>query len=279
MNKPIAVAEIGINHNGALSIAKSLIALAKNFGCDFIKFQKKNPELCVPKLQRNIMKVTRWGRITYLEYKERMEFGKDEYDEIDDYCKELDIKWFASAWDYKSVDFLMQYDIPYLKVASPCITDFELLERIKSYDNIPVILSTGMSTKEQIDKALDFLGNQVEYLLHCTSTYPAPDEDMNMKRIWTLKEMYGNRCKIGFSNHSVKIIYTVQAYVMGAEMLEFHITLDRNMEGSDHAASIGPVGLDRIMKHINSIYAGWGDGEIKCLDSEMPVMKKLRKGL
>lgn len=276
MNKPITVAEIGINHNGDLSIAKSLIALAANFGCDCVKFQKKTPEICVPKLQKNIMKVTRWGHITYLEYKKRMEFGKEEYDEIDDYCKELDIKWFASPWDYKSVDFLIQYDIPYLKVASPCVTDFELLERIKS-SNIPVILSTGMSTKEQLDKALEYLGNQVEYLLHCTSTYPTPDEDMNMKGLWALKEIYGNRFKIGFSNHSRKIIYTVQAYAMGAEMLEFHITLDRNMEGSDHAASIGPLGLDRIMKHINSIYAGWGDGEIKPLESELPVMNKLRR--
>lgn len=278
MNKPITVAEIGINHNGDLNIAKSLIAMAANFGADCVKFQKKTPEICVPKLQRNIMQVTRWGRITYLEYKRRMEFGKEEYDEIAEYCKELSIKWFASAWDYKSVDFLMQYDIPYLKVASACITDFDLLERVKSND-IPVILSTGMSTKEQIDKALDYLGNQVEYLLHCTSTYPTPDEDMNMKGLWILREIYGSRVKIGFSNHSEKIIYTVQAYVMGAEMLEFHITLDRNMEGGDHAASIGPVGFDRIMKHINSIYAGWGDGEIKCLESEIPVMKKLRKGL
>lgn len=278
MNKPITVAEIGINHNGDINIARSLIALAANFGTNYVKFQKKTPEICVPKLQRNVMKVTRWGHITYLDYKKKMEFGKEEYDKIDSYCKELNIKWFASAWDYKSVDFLTQYDIPYLKVASACITDFKLLERIKSYD-IPVILSTGMSTKEQIDKALDFLGNQVEYLLHCTSTYPAPDEDMKMKSLLTLREIYGNRCKIGFSNHSEKIIYTVQAYVMGAEMLEFHITLDRNMEGSDQAASIGPMGFDRIMKHINSIYAGWGDGEIKCLESEIPVMNKLRRVL
>jgi N-acetylneuraminate synthase len=276
MNRPVVVAEIGINHNGDLNIAKSLIAMAANFGADLVKFQKKTPEICVPESQKNVMKVTRWGHITYLEYKKKMEFGKAEYDKIDTYCQEMGIRWFASAWDNESVDFLVQYEIPYIKVASACITDFELLERIKSHD-VPVVLSTGMSNKEQIDRALDYLGEQAEYLLHCTSTYPAPDADMNMKGLWTLKEIYGNRCKIGFSNHSEKIIYTVQAYVMGAEMLEFHITLDRNMEGSDHAASIGPVGFDRIMKHIGSIYGGWGDGEIKCLESEIPIRDKLRR--
>ena len=247
MNKPIIVAEIGINHNGDINTARSLIALAAIFGANYVKFHQKKPTIYSQYYCRNVIKVTRWGHITYLDYKKKMEFGKEEYDKIDSYCKELNIKWFASAWDYESVDFLTQYDIPYLKVASACITDFELLERIKFYD-IPVILSTGMSTKEQVDKALDYLGNQVEYLLHCTSTYPSPDEDMNMKGLLTLKEIYGNRCKIGFSNHSEKIIYTVQAYVMGAEMLEFHITLDRNMEGSDQAASIGPVGFDRIFE-------------------------------
>ncbi|MFC1933572.1 N-acetylneuraminate synthase family protein [Chloroflexota bacterium] len=275
MNRPIAVAEIGINHNGDLGIAESLIALAKNFGCDFVKFQKRTVDMVYGEEFLGTRRISKWGT-TQREQKEGLEFGKEEYDKIDSYCKELGIKWFASAWDYKSVEFLMQYDIPYLKVASACITDSDLLERIKPY-NIPVILSTGMSNKEQIDKALDYLGNQVEYLLHCTSTYPTPDKDMNMKGLWTLKELYGDKYKIGFSNHSMKIIYTVQAYVMGAEMLEFHITLDRNMEGSDQAASIGPVGLDRIMKHINSIHDGWGDGEIKCLESEIPVMNKLRK--
>ena len=131
----------------------------------------------------------------------------------------------------------------------------------------------------EIDNALDYLGDQVEYLLHCTSTYPTSDEDMNMKGLLALKEIYGSRLKIGFSNHSIKIIYAVQAYIMGAEMLEFHITLDRNMEGSDQAASIGPVGVDRIMKHLDSIYTGWGDGEIKCLENEIPVMEKLRRSI
>jgi len=276
MSKPITVAEIGINHNGDLSIAESLIALAKNFGCDFVKFQKRTIELVYSKEILDTPRISRWGT-TQRAQKEGLEFGKQEYDGIDQYCRELGIKWLASPWDYKSVEFLTQYDIPYLKVASACITDFELLERMKSHDNVPIILSTGMSTKQQVDKALDYLGNQVEYLLHCTSTYPTPDEDMNMKGLLTLKEIYGSRCKIGFSNHSTKIIYTVQAYVMGAEMLELHITLDRNMEGSDHAASIGPVGFDRIMKHINTIYAGWGDGQIECLESEIPVRNKLRK--
>lgn len=275
MNKPVIVAEIGINHNGSIEIAKSLIALAQNFGCDYVKFQKRTVELVYNKESLDSHRVSRWGT-TQRDQKEGLEFGKEEYDEIDEYCKELGIGWFASAWDYKSVEFLAHYNVPYMKIASACITDFDLLNSIK-HSNIPVIMSTGMSTKEQIDKALDYLGSQVEYLLHCTSSYPTTDEDMNMKGLLTLKEIYGGGYKIGFSNHSMKIIYTVQAYVMGAELLEYHITLDRNMDGSDHAASIGPTGLDRIIKHINSIHAGWGDGEIRCLESEIPVMKKLRK--
>lgn len=275
MNRPIVVAEIGINHNGSLEIAKGLIAMAKNFGCDYVKFQKKTPELCVPQSQKNIMTMTQWGCMPYLEYKNKMEFGKREYSEIDKYCRELGIDWFASAWDCKSVNFLMRYDVPYIKIASASIVDNTLLESVKMA-SIPVIMSTGMSTKEQIDEALGYLGNQVTYLLHCVSSYPTQDEDMNMESLRTLKELYGSRYKIGFSNHSAKIIYTVQAYVMGAEMLEIHITLDRDMVGSDHMASIGPVGLDRIMKHLDSIHKGWGDGEIRCLDSEILVRDKLR---
>jgi N-acetylneuraminate synthase len=275
MNKPVVVAEIGINHNGDLGIAKSLMGLAKNSGCDFVKFQKRTVDLVYSKEYLATQRISRWGA-TQREQKEGLEFGKKEYDEIAKEAKRLSVGWFASPWDYKSVAFLEQYNIPYLKVASAGITDFELLEAVRSC-NIPVIISTGMSTKEQIDKALDYLGEQVEYLLHCVSTYPTPDEDMNMKCILTLKETYGGRVKIGFSNHSAKIIYVVQAYIMGAEMLEFHITLDRNMDGSDHSASIGPKGLDRIMKHLESVFAGWGDGEIKRLESEVPVMKKLRR--
>lgn len=275
MNKPIVVAEVGINHNGDLEIVKSLIAMGKNFGANYVKFQKRTVELAYSKEYLDSHRVSRWGT-TQREQKKGLEFGKEEYDEIDEYCKELSLGWFASAWDHKSVEFLAQYNVPYMKIASACITDFDLLNSVAN-SNIPVIMSTGMSTKEQIDKALDYLGNQVEYLLHCTSSYPTADEDMNMKGLLTLKEIYGGRYKIGFSNHSMKIIYTVQAYVMGAELLEFHITLDRNMDGSDHRSSIGPTGFDRIIKHINSIYAGWGDGEIRCLESEIPVMKKLRK--
>jgi len=276
MKRPKIVAEIGINHNGDLKIAKSLIALAKNSSCDYVKFQKRTIDLVYSKNYLKMSRISKWGT-TQGEQKQGLEFGEKEYNSIDKYCKQLDIPWFASPWDYKSVDFLAQYNIPYFKIASACITDFGLLKRVKSFKRIPVVLSTGMSTKRQVDKALEYLGNQVEYLLHCVSTYPTPDEDMNMRCLWTLKKTYGNRFKIGFSNHSAKIIYSVQAYIMGAEMLEFHITLDRSMDGTDHAASIGPKGLDRIMKHINSINAGWGDGKIKYMESEIPVMKKLRK--
>jgi len=260
--KPIIVAEIGINHNGDIKLAKSLIALAANYGADYVKFQKKTPELCVPDDQKNIRKATIFGPMRYIDYKRRMEFGKEEYYEIDEYCKKLGIKWFASAWDIPSVDFLMKYDIPFIKIASASITDLELLKKVKS-TGVPVIISTGMSTKKEIDRAIDILGDNLKYILHTVSSYPTPNNEMNMLAIDTLKRLYGDRYKIGFSNHCIDLIYIVQAYVMGAEMLEFHITIDRNMPGTDQYASIGPTGFDKVMKHINNIYIGWGDGKLK----------------
>lgn len=274
--KPLVVAEIGINHNGDLSIAKSLIALSSCLGADYVKFQKRTPELCVPDAQKNVIVSNQWGTMTYLDYKRKIEFGRDEYDELDAYCKHMGIGWFASVWDSESAEFMARYECPFLKVASACITDLDLLKAIKRQDT-PVVLSTGMSDKAQIDRALSVLGGQVGYLLHCTSAYPLNDRDVNMRKLLSLRELYGDRHKIGFSNHSSRIVYVVQAYVMGAEMVEFHITLDRNMQGSDHAASIDPGGFDRIMKHIDSIHTGWGTGEIRCLESEIPVRDKLRR--
>ena len=273
---PIVVAEIGINHNGSLDFAKMLIDLSKKMGVEYVKFQKRTPEICVPKDQRNIVKDTPFGPMKYFEYKKRIEFGKKEFDEIDAYCKQLDMKWFASAWDDKSVEFLEQYNMPFIKIASACITDFDLMKRIKE-TNTPVIISTGMSTQKQVSDAVNYLGEQLEYILYAKSTYPTEDKHMNMSTIYSLQKEFGGLYNIGFSNHSMKIIYTVQAYIMGAKMLEFHITLDRAMKGTDHKASVGPVGFDRIMKHLNSIADGWGDGELNIIDAELPLIKKLRR--
>lgn len=272
----LIVAEIGINHNGDMKIAKSLIALAKNFGATHVKFQKKTPDLCVPEKQKNVTYPTIFGPMKYIDYKKKMEFGKEEYDEINEYCKKLEIEWFASAWDIPSLEFLTEYNVPYIKIPSACITDLKLLKKAKE-TGTPLIVSTGMSTRAQIEKAIEVLGDSIKYLLHTTSSYPTPNEDMNMRKILTLRELYGDKYKIGFSNHCIDLIYTVQAYILGATLLEFHITLDRNMGGTDQSSSMGPTGFDRIMKHVNNIAMGFGDGKLDVKHSEVSILNKLRK--
>ncbi len=260
-----------------MEIVKNLISLASNNGANYVKFQKKNPELCVPKSQWNIQKETPWGYpMKYIDYKKKMEFGKRESDEIDEYCKKLDIEWFASCWDIESLKFICNYDVPFIKIASPCITDIELLKEAKKSGK-KLILSTGMSTKEEISKAVNILGTNLKYILHTTSSYPTPNEEMNMSKLLTLKKLYGKYFNIGFSNHCADLIYIVQAYILGATMLEFHITLDRTLPGTDQWASIGPTGFKKIMNHINNVAKGWGDGEICIQKSEYPIIDKLRK--
>ena len=277
--RPVVVAEIGINHNGDVELAKSIIALSKNIGADFVKFQKRDIDLVYTKEYLDKPRVSKWGTTTR-EQKEGLEFGKKEYDIIDAYCNEIGISWFASPWDINSVEFLTHYNVPYMKIASACITDMDLLDAVVE-TKIPIIMSTGMSTTEEVMKALDRIksgGGTVEYLLHCVSSYPTPDNEMNMLGLRAMIETYEPQIKVGFSNHSPKIIYTVQAAIMGAKMLEFHVTLDRNFQGTDHQASIGPVGFDRIMSHLQSIESGWGN-EVwgKVQPSEIPVKSKLRR--
>lgn len=274
--KPVVVAEVGINHNGSINLAKSLIALASNFGADYVKFQKRNPSVCVPDNQKNIRKMTIFGPMSYIDYKNKLEFGESEFDEIDCYCKKLGIGWFASVWDVDSVSFMKRYNPPFLKIPSACVTDLELLKAVKS-SGVPVVMSTGMSDEGMVDSAVDILGSNLRFLLHTTSSYPTPPSEMNMSRIFTLQKKYGDAVKVGFSNHCIDLIYTVQSYIMGASMIEFHITLDRNMAGTDQFASIGPTGFDRIMSHIGSIYTGWGNGVLGVCESEKPIMAKLRR--
>lgn len=270
------IGEIGINHNGDINLAKSIISLANNYGCNYVKFQKRTPDVCIPESQKNIVVNTPFGYpMKYIDYKNKMEFGEEEYKEIDRYATLIGIEWFASVWDIPSVEFIQKFNPTFLKIPSALITNNQLLEKCKDA-GIPCIISTGMSTEQEIDNATNSLGSSLKYILHTTSSYPTPNKEMNMKKMITIKKLYGDRCKIGFSNHSQDIIYLIQAYVMGAEMLEFHITLDRNLPGTDQLASIGPTGLDKIMKHLNNIGIGWGDGEIKIQESEIPIMKKLR---
>lgn len=268
------VAEIGINHNGDLETAKRLIDAAVLAGCDAVKFQKRTPEMCVPAEQRDVLRETPWGIMTYLEYRYRVEFGKDEYTEIDRYCRERGIAWFASAWDEPSVDFLEQFSPVCYKVASASLTDHSLLRHMRETGR-PIILSTGMSTMEQIRAAVEAIGQDNLLIAHSTSTYPCPPEQLNLRMIQTLRNTFD--CPVGYSGHEVGLQTTYAAVVLGACFVERHITLDRAMWGSDQAASVEPQGFMRLVRDIRVIERALGDGVKRVYDSEVPVMNKLRR--
>jgi N-acetylneuraminate synthase len=267
------VAEIGINHNGELETAERLIDAAVLAGCDAVKFQKRTPELCVPLEQRNLMRETPWGMMTYMQYRERVEFGMKEYQEIDLYCRQRGITWFVSPWDVKSVDFMEAFNPVCYKVASATITDLKLLRRIRAAGR-PVILSTGMSTLEQIRTAVAELDRERLILTHATSTYPCKTEELNLAVIAALKAEFD--VPVGYSGHEVGLQTTCAAVVLGACLVERHITLDRAMWGSDQAASVEPSGISRLVRDIRTIEKALGDGRKRVFDSEIPVMKKLR---
>ena len=272
-NRTFIIAEIGINHQGDINIAKKLIDVAKEAGCDAVKFQKRNPYISIPEHQKNIIRETPWGIMTYLEYKNKIEFGKKEYDEIDRYCKEKGIMWFASVWDEESVDFLEQYNIPCYKIPSAHLTNIKLLLKVSSI-NKPIILSTGMSTTDEIDKAAHVLRDNNIILMHCHATYPCKDEEVNLKVIKSLKDGYD--VLIGYSGHEDGIFGTEAAVVLGAVAVERHITLNRGMWGTDQAASLEPRGLNMLVRDIRRWEKLKGDGIKRVYDSEIPVRKKLR---
>jgi N-acetylneuraminate synthase len=269
------IGEIGINHNGDLEIAKKMIEGAKHAGCDAVKFQKRTPELCVPKDQWNLERDTPWGRITYLEYRHKVEFGKEEYEEIDRYCKELGIMWFASCWDEPSVDFIEQFNPPLYKTPSASLTDFELLKKHKAL-NKPIMMSTGMSTMEQIEAAVNFFGMENLLLAHATSSYPCKNEELNLRMIETLRKKYPT-IPIGYSGHEVGLAPTWAAVALGACFVERHITLDRAMWGTDQAASVEMGGLQRLVSNIRDIEIALGDGIKKVYESEKSQIQKLRR--
>lgn len=269
------VAEIGINHNGSLDIAKKLIEGAKAAGCDAVKFQKRTPEICVPKDQWNIERDTPWGRMTYIAYRYKVEFGKDEYAEIDRYCKEKGIFWFASCWDVEAVDFVEQFGVPIYKTASASLTDTELLIRHKNL-NKPIIVSTGMSTMDEIEAAEKLFGGKNILIAHSTSSYPCPNEELNLKMITTLREKYPT-IPIGYSGHETGLAPTWAAVSLGATFVERHITLDRAMWGSDQAASVEPDGFNRLVRNIRDIEIALGDGIKRVYPSELSARTKLRR--
>ncbi len=268
------VAEIGINHNGDLDIAKKLIDAAAWAGCDAVKFQKRTPEVCVPRDQRNIMRETPWGYITYLDYRRRVEFGEKEYKEIDEYCRARNLMWFVSCWDVPSVEFMEQFNPPAYKVPSAVATDSSVLRRLRETGR-PIILSTGMTSMEKVRKAVQILGLDRILLTHCTSTYPCPLDELNLRMLETLRREFD--CPIGYSGHEVGLIPSVVAVALGACYIERHITLDRAMWGSDHAASVEPHGFYRLVKYIRSVGVAFGDGVKRVYASEAPIMAKLRR--
>jgi len=268
------VAEIGINHNGDVAIAKRLIDAAARAGCNAVKFQKRTPEICVPPDQREVMRQTPWGYMSYMEYRDRIEFGSQEYGEIDRYCKDKDIAWFASCWDEPSIEFMEAFDSPCYKIPSATLTDRALLCRLRETGR-PLILSTGMSSWEQINAAVEQLDTDRLVLLHCTSTYPCPPRELNLRMIQTLRAAY--EYPIGYSGHEVGLPTTIAAVALGACMVERHVTLDRAMIGSDHAASMEPQGLERLVKYIRVVEESLGTGIKQVYESEWPGMKRLRR--
>jgi N-acetylneuraminate synthase len=268
------IAEIGVNHNGDIDIAKRLISIAVGAGCDAVKFQKRTPELCVPAAQRNVMRETPWGYISYMEYRDKVEFGKKEYDEIDRFCKEQKIDWFASCWDEPSVDFIQQYnDVPCYKIASATLLNKRLLEHTRKAGK-PLLVSTGMSNIEQVDEAVALLGKQDLVLIHTVSTYPAFYNELNLRAIQTLLNRY--EVPVGYSGHETGIASSVAAVALGACCVERHITIDRAMWGSDQAASLEPTGVTRLVRDIRLVEQAMGDGIKQVLEREKPIIARLR---
>ena len=274
--EPYLIAEIGINHNGDLQIAKKLIDAANACSWNAVKFQKRTPDIAVPEAQKNIMRDTPWGRITYLEYKKHVEFGREEYDYIDGYCREKPLAWTASPWDMPSLEFLLSYDVPFIKIASATLTDDELLTKA-AQSGRPIFLSTGMSNWDEIDHAVEILEREADgnfVLMHTNSTYPCPMEELNLQMIAKLKERYN--CLVGYSGHEDNLQPTVVAAVLGARVIERHVTLSHDMWGTDQKASLMVPAMGMLKGRISNIRQMLGDGERYLSEAEMKVREKLR---
>jgi sialic acid synthase SpsE len=269
------IAEAGINHNGDLGIAHKLLDMVVDAGCDAVKFQKRVPELCVPRSQWEVFRETPWGVMTYLDYRRRIELGESEYREIDSHARARGIAWFASCWDEPSVDFIARFDPPCFKIASASLTDDSLLRHVRAQGK-PIILSTGGSTQEQVDHAVDVLGTHDLAILHSCSAYPASYEELNLRVITTFHERYPG-VPIGYSGHETGLPSTVAAVALGACIVERHVTLDRAMWGTDQSASLGPSGVQRLVRDIRLAEAAFGRGEKFASDREIAVMSKLRR--
>lgn len=274
-NKSFIIGEIGINHNGDLRLAKKIILEAKNSGFNIVKFQKRNPDISTPKSKKDIMRNTPWGTISYLAYKKKIEFGEKEFQEISKYCKKIGIEWFASAWDIESLNFLKKYKLKYNKVASPMLTNLNLLKEIAKEKKYTFI-STGMSEYKDIENAIKiFKKAKCKFsLLHCVSTYPANLEDLNLMMIPILKKKY--KCEVGYSGHEKSVSPSVFARVLGATIIERHITIDRTLWGSDHAASLEPSGMRSLITMIRKYETSLGDGKKRFLKGEKLKLQDMK---
>jgi N-acetylneuraminate synthase len=273
-NPVYIIGEIGINHNGDINIAKKLIREAYLAGLDAVKFQKRTPEICVPKDQQSQMRDTPWGYISYLDYRYKVEFNEQDYREIDNLCRELGMTWFVSVWDELSVDFIEQFSPACYKVPSASMTDLPLLKKLRATGK-PLILSTGMSTMNQIRSAIQEIGSEDLIITHTTSAYPCPPDELNLRMIETLQKEFD--CPIGYSGHEVGLVPSAVAVALGACLVERHITLDRAMWGSDQAASVEPQGMEKLVKYIRVTEQALGDGVKKVYDSEKSSLQKLRR--
>tara|TARA_Y100000590_G_scaffold18275_1_gene21773 strand:+ start:36723 stop:37568 length:846 start_codon:yes stop_codon:yes gene_type:complete len=273
--KPYLIAEIGINHNGSIKLAKQLIDLAKKYNFDAVKFQKRDPNICVPEHQKNQIRNTPWGNITYLDYKKKIEFGNKEFKLIDEYCKKIKIDWFCSPWDTNSVKFLKKFNTKYNKVASAMLTNTELLKIIAKEKKMTFI-STGMSEMKDIDNALKiFKKNNCDFvLMHCVSTYPCPENELNLNVINTLQKKY--KCKVGYSGHETSVSPSIAAWFLGADYIERHITLDRSMFGTDQAASLSEQGIRELTTMLSKFPMMMGSGKKTMSKEEKSLIKKFR---
>jgi len=269
------IAEIGINHNGDLEIAKQMVRAAAHAGADAVKFQKRTPEICTPAEQQKQMRETPWGYISYLDYRYKVEFDKEAYTEIDQLARELGVDWLASVWDEQSVDSMEQFDTPAYKIPSASLTDHSLLRHVRKTGK-PIIVSTGMSTMDEIHHGIEAVGLDNLLIMHTTSAYPCDPDELNLRMIETLRDEFPNT-PIGYSGHEVGLVPSAVAVALGACSVERHFTLDRAMWGSDQAASVEPGGFEKLIKYIRVTEQAMGDGVKKVYESEMSSLKKLRR--
>jgi N-acetylneuraminate synthase len=269
------IGEIGLNHHGSVELAKKLIDVAADAGAQAVKFQKRTPDISTPEHMKGVLRETPWGEMTYLEYRYRVEFDREQYIEIGDYATLRGLDWFASPWDVPAVEFLEDLNVVAHKVASASVTDLDLLSALAATGK-PIILSTGMSTMQQIDTAVDSLGTDNLVILHATSTYPLPPEEANIRMIPTLRAAYPG-IPIGYSGHERGLQISLAAIALGATAVERHITLDRAMWGSDHAASLEPTGFEHLVRDIRVIEQAMGDGVKQVFPGELAPMAKLRR--